>query len=171
MLAPAPAAKERIFAPADWPRLPSHRDAEPFEDLRAASEAKRIQTGERPRLFLANLGTIEGFAPRAVFAQNLFAAGGLEVLSNAGFATAQEAAAAFRLAQCRIACICASDAAAAEIVMETARALAGAGAKFICFAAPPGDLEAAMREAGIGEFAYPGCNALAILERALARVG
>jgi methylmalonyl-CoA mutase len=167
VLAPAPAFEDRISVPPNWPRLPSHRDAEPYERLRAASEAKHIRTDERPRLFLANLGTIEGFAPRANFVRNLFAAAGLEALNNDGFATAQDAAAAFRLARCSVACICAADAFSLETVTDTARALAEAGAKLICLAAPPDESEAGLRAAGISEFAYPGCDALALLERAL----
>ncbi|WP_407341147.1 methylmalonyl-CoA mutase family protein [Methylocapsa polymorpha] len=168
VLAPAPDVEKPAPTVLQCTPLPSQRDAEPYEILRAASEAERARTGARPRVFLANLGTAEGFSQRSNFARNLFAAAGLEALSCAGFETAQEAAEAFRDARCRIACICAAEAVQAEMVAETAWALAAAAAGRIYLAAQPDEAETALRDAGIADFIYPGCDALAILERALA---
>jgi len=168
VLAPAPKVEEPAPIALQCAPLPSHRDAEPYEILRAASEAERARTGAPPRLFLANLGAAEGFSQRSNFARSLFASAGLEALNLAGFATPQEAAEAFRDACSRIACICASDAVQAEVVIATAQALAAGGARRIYLAAQPDEAETALRDAGIAEFIYPGCNALAILEGALA---
>ena len=42
------------------PSLPSRRDAKPYERLRAASDKHFHETGERPKIFLANLGEPRG---------------------------------------------------------------------------------------------------------------
>lgn len=168
VLAPAPSEKATAPAARQYAPLPSHRDAEPFENLRSAAEAERARTGAWPRFFLVNLGSVADFGPRAIFVQTLFAAAGLEALSGADFESAAEAASAFRRADCRIACICASDATPADMLIAFARALVAADARRVCLAAPPGETEAALREAGVAEFLYPGCDALASIARALA---
>jgi methylmalonyl-CoA mutase len=149
--------------------LACRRDAEPYESLRAASDAALARTGDRPTIFFANLGSLEDFLTPSIFAKNLFEAGGIEAFASAGFIAVQEAVTAFRHSGCRIACICASDAIAPETALATARAIGAAGAALICFAGSPANMEAALREAGVAEFVHPGCNALVILEHALAR--
>jgi len=57
--------------------LPCIRLAEPFEQLRDASDRRLAETGSRPKIFLANLGVPADFSPRANFAVNFFAAGGI----------------------------------------------------------------------------------------------
>ena len=44
------------------------------------------QTGARPKIFLANLGKPADFTARATFAKNFFEAGGIEAVTNDGFA-------------------------------------------------------------------------------------
>ena len=48
--------------------LPSTRTAEPFERLRERSDAYLTRMGERPKVFLANLGPVADFTARAMFA-------------------------------------------------------------------------------------------------------
>ncbi len=43
-------------------------------------------TGTRPKIFLANLGTPADFTARATFAKNFFESGGIEAITNDGFA-------------------------------------------------------------------------------------
>ena len=43
------------------------------------------KTGARPKIFLANLGTLAEFTARATFAKNFFEAGGIEAVANDGF--------------------------------------------------------------------------------------
>ena len=52
----------------------SKRCATPPTDARA--------TGSRPKVFLANLGTLADFTARATFAKNFFEAGGIEAVAN-----------------------------------------------------------------------------------------
>jgi methylmalonyl-CoA mutase len=166
VLEPAPAGANESPARA---ALPSRRDAEPYEILRAASDEQFRKTGERPKIFLANLGRPQGFAAAAAFAVNFFAAAGIEALSNEGFEAPQKAAEAFGACGCKIACICAPRAVSTQTLKEAARALLGAGAARIYLAGrEPGEAETALLEAGVTEFICPGGDALAILGETLA---
>jgi methylmalonyl-CoA mutase len=167
VLEPTPAAANESPAAGDCVPLPTRRDAEPYEILRAASEEQFRKTGERPKLFLANLGRPQGFKAAAAFAVNFFAAAGIETASQEGIETLQEAA--FRASGCKIACICAPLAVSMQTLIEAARALLGAGAARIYLAGrDPGETAAALRAAGIAEFIWAGGDALAILGDALA---
>ncbi len=169
VLEPTPAAANESRAAGDCVPLPSRRDAEPYEILRAASEEHFRKAGERPKIFLANLGRPQGFATASAYAVNFFAAAGIEAASNEGFETPQEAADAFRASGRKIVCICAPGAASMQTLSEAARALLGAGAVRIYLAGrEAGDAATALREAGVAEFICAGFDALAILGEALA---
>ena len=89
-------------APASYPvniqyaPLPAIRLAEPFEKLRDASDRALAKTGARPKIFLANLGTPAEFNARAAFAKNFFEAGGIEAVTNDGFASDEAMTKAFK---------------------------------------------------------------------------
>jgi methylmalonyl-CoA mutase len=145
--------------------LAPHRLAEPFEALRDASDAALARDGVRPRIFLANLGPIAAFSARATFAKSLFEAGGIEALGNEGFASAEDAAKSFGASGARLACLCSSDEIYATMAEAAARALRDAGA-LVSMASRPGAREADWRAAGVEDFIYAGCDALAALRRA-----
>jgi methylmalonyl-CoA mutase len=163
--------QEGLIAPQDGLRaqaLPSQRLAEPYEALRDRADA----AAERPVVFLATLGPVADFTARAGFARNLFEAGGLAVTVGEGFAREggtdlAALVAAFKASGARLACLCGSDAAYAAEGVSAARALTAAGAT-VWLAGRPGELEAALNEAGVGSFIYAGCDAVAMLTEALA---
>ncbi|QOZ35470.1 methylmalonyl-CoA mutase family protein [Bradyrhizobium sp. CCBAU 53421] len=146
------------------------RLAEPFEALRDKSDAARKAHGTRPKIFLANLGTPADFTARATFAKSFFETGGIEAVDSEGFADAAALAVAFRASGAAMACICSSDKVYAVSATEAAKALHGAGARHIYLAGRPGELEAALRAAGIGEFVFAGGDALATLRDAYRRM-
>jgi methylmalonyl-CoA mutase len=162
-LAPIAAPKESAVA-VTTAALPRIRLAEPFERLRDASDRILAQTGARPKIFLANLGTTSDFTARATFAKSFFEAGGIAAITNDGFASLEAMAAAFRASGAKLACLCSSDAAYESEAGEAARALAGAA--HIYLAGRPRAQEAALREAGVGTFVFAGCDALATLTAA-----
>ncbi|HMM49327.1 MAG TPA: hypothetical protein PKE32_06915, partial [Miltoncostaeaceae bacterium] len=127
--------------------------------------------GGRPAVFLANLGTVADHTARATFAANLFAAAGIEVRQGSDADDDARVAEAFAASDARLACICSSDDVYAERAAAVARSLARAGAVRIYLAGRPGDGEAALRQAGVHEFAYVGCDALALLTGALDVLG
>jgi methylmalonyl-CoA mutase len=155
--------------------VPVIRLAAPFEALRDAADVLREQYGTGPRIFLANLGRIADFTARAMFAKNLFEAGGFEAVANDGFADTaggtdiDALADAFRRAGTPAACLCGSDAGYAAEALLATRALRAAGAASVWLAGRPGEDEAALREAGIEGFVHLGCDALATLNAAHAK--
>lgn len=155
-LSAASLAVAKAFAPV--------RNAETFERLRDRAEA----TSPRPRVFLANYGPLAAFNARATFARNLFEAGGIEALGNDGFDDAQSLAEAFAQSGAPLACICSSDEFYVQAAADCASALRAAGAGMVYLAGRPGENAEALRLAGVGRFAYAGCDAEALLDEALA---
>ncbi len=163
VLAPAPAQGS-----VPEGALPSRRLAEPYEALRDASDAILDRTGRRPRVFLANLGPLSAFNTRATFARNAFEAGGIEAVTNEGFPDHAALAAAFRESGTPLACLCSSDAVYAEEAVPAAEALRAAGATTLYLAGRPGDLEPALRAAGVAHDLYAGCDLVTLLGQAQA---
>lgn len=152
------------------PPLPSIRLAEPFEALRDKADAFAAEHGKRPQVFLATLGTIADFTARAGFARNLFEAGGLAAPGHDGFARngATDIAAlvaAYQASGAKLACLCGSEAGYAAEAVAAAQALAVAGAS-VWLAGRPGELEAALNNAGVSSFIQAGGDVLAALEAA-----
>ncbi|MGE0522409.1 MAG: methylmalonyl-CoA mutase family protein [Variibacter sp.] len=154
--------------------LPRIRLAAPFERLRDVSDTVLARTGARPKVFLANLGRPADFIPRATYAKNFFETGGIEAVTNDGFAAARAPAgeastdlaalvAAFKASGAKLACLCSSDDVYAREAQEAAKALAAAGGAHIYLAGRPRDLEQPLRTAGVATFIYVGCDVLATL--------
>jgi methylmalonyl-CoA mutase len=154
----APTAQQRPNA-CTFESLPQIRLAEPFEQLRDASDRAR----PRPKIFLANLGKPADFVARATFAKNFFEAAGIEAIGDESFATPADMAAAFANSGATLACLCSSDEGYATNADIAAQALMSAGAKHIYLAGRPKNIPPAVRKAGVKEFIYAGCDALAIL--------
>ncbi len=163
-VAPVVIPKE-IAATVTTEPLPSIRMAEPFERLRDASDRLLAKTGARPKVFLANLGKLSDFTARAMFAKNLYEAGGIEAPSNDGFKGQAEMIAAFKASGAKLACLCSSDKVYQTQAAETARALTEAGA-IVHLAGRPGDNEGPWRAAGAKSFVFMGCDVLATLKAA-----
>lgn len=168
---PHPVAEDGADTAISCEPLVAARLAEPFEALRDAADAHADRTHARPRIFLANLGTIPEFNARATFAQNFFAAGGIEALGNDGFTASGEVGRAFSKSGAKAACICSSDANYALLAEAAAQALKSAGATHVWLAGRPGDKLEAYRAAGIDAFIYTGCDAVATLRAAHGALG
>jgi methylmalonyl-CoA mutase len=157
-------AKPPQFDPSDR-RLPAGsfapiRSAEPFEQLRAKAEA-----AGSPRVFFANLGALAEFGPRAQWARNLFASGGVDSIGpEEAHATMETLIEAFRITKARVAVITGTDARYAEHAENAAQRLKAAGADWVILAGKPGEREAALRKAGVDQFIFAGQNALGELE-------
>ena len=146
--------------------LPPMRLASLFEALRDKSDAILRRAGNRPKVFLANLGTPADFTARATFAKSFFETGGIEAVDTEGFTDPATLAAAFKASAAGLACLCSSDKVYAAQAADAAKALQSAGARNIYLAGRPGDLEAPFRAAGVSHFIYAGGDALAMLQEA-----
>jgi methylmalonyl-CoA mutase len=152
-------------------RLHSRYFAEPFEQLRAASDAWQAAHGKRPSAFLANMGPLAHHTARATYAKNFFEAGGFNVVTTGGFADAAVAAQAFAQSGASIAVICSSDKLYPEIVPPLAAQLKAAGARCVVLAGNPGPNEQAWRAAGVDRFIFIKCDVLATLRELLQEEG
>jgi methylmalonyl-CoA mutase len=168
-LAPAGEAKFKFDA------LPPMRLAAPFERLRDRSDQILKDSGARPKVFLANLGTAADFTARAAFAKSFFETGGIEAidflassspLPMGGVKDFAALTAAFRASGAVLACLCSSDKIYAEQAVAAAKALQAANAKHIYLAGRPGAQEAALRAAGVNDFVFAGGDALTVLQEA-----
>jgi methylmalonyl-CoA mutase len=157
---------EAVVAPLAPMRL-----AAPFEQLRDAADAVLAREGAPPRIFLAAIGPLSAHGRRVGFARDLFEAGGLEALVDAGAVEAEESAARFAASGAASACLCGSDEAYGECAERFAAALKAAGARHVVLAGKPGANEAALRAAGVDDFIFAGCDAVAAIERTFGRLG
>ena len=152
--------------------LPIRRFAEPFERLRDAVD-EAVSDGSvagRPVVFLAALESLAVATPRVAFSENLLAAAGIK--SEIGAGEADEIAKVFSESEASIAVLCSTDKIYAEQVPVTAAALREAGCEWIYLAGrPKGDLAALVEATGIDGTIYAGCDAVALLEEMLERLG
>jgi len=156
---------ERRVAPSEEDStggLPRVHYAEAFERLRDRTDAYLDENGRRPRVFLATLGPVAANTARAMFAANLFAAGGIESV-NPG--APEEVVAAFAESGASVACVCGNDAAYAEQADTLAKALTEAGAKAVLLAGKPGD------HPDVAGYVHAGCDAVAVLNSTLETLG
>lgn len=163
--APAVRGKEMVRP------LAPHRLAEPFEALRDAADAHAQKTGQELKVFLASLGPVIEHTARSTWIKNYLAAGGIAALTSDGYASAEEAAQAFKASGATAACICSSDALYAEHAEATAKALKQAGARLVLMAGRQGDREAALKTAGVDQFLFAGADAVATLKGLQEKLG
>ncbi len=155
----APAlAGEGLVAP-----LVPHRLAAPFEDLRDASDHVSARAGHTPTVFLASLGSVADHTVRTTWVKNQLAVAGIASLISDGYASLEDAVAAFKSSGARTACVCSSDAIYAVRAASTVKALIEAGAERVLLAGQPGELEAGLRAAGVDQFLFAGQNAIEVL--------
>ncbi len=144
------------------PLIP-HRLGEAFEELRDKADAAFAKTGQRPRVFLANLGAIVDHNTRSTWTWNFLAAGGIDGLNSDGYADAGAAAAAFKESGASVACLCSSDEIYEKEGEAAAKALKAAGAKTLYMAGRPGENAAAFESAGVDGFFFAGQDEVAKL--------
>jgi methylmalonyl-CoA mutase len=151
--------------------LAVRRLAEPFEALRAAAEAHTARTGAPATVFVACLGDLASHGARATWITNFLAAGGVAAARSQPVASADDAAAAFRLSGATIACICGADAAYGDLAAAVAGALKSAVAQRVYLAGRVNDIEAELRAAGVDAFIFAGVDAIAMLGEIHAALG
>src|SRR5262249_8324422 len=147
----SPVALPSSSAPTFEP-LPRIRLAEPFEELRDASDRMLARTGSRPKVFVANLGTPADFTARATFAKNFFPPAGMGAQDTDGSATRDAMIEAFKASGAKLACLCSSDEVYRREAADAAAALKNAGASHIYLAGRPGEQGTALRSAGVATF-------------------
>lgn len=141
------------------PDAVGYRHAKGFEALRHAAQKAK------PKVFLACIGEMADFTPRANFATNLYNAGGLSAVSGEGGTDAAAIAEAFKKSNAKIAVICGSDTDYDDHADAVAAALADMGATHIALAGKPRDTDQ------IDDYCFAGCAALSYLTNIHAKLG
>ncbi len=158
-------ACETLLERSDLLPETSTRAAEPYEALRAASDRALARVRARPPVFLANLGALAEYNARASWAQNFFAAGGIEVFDEGGYTDADSVARSFQRSPAPVACICASPA-TLRVLPGVPGALRRAGAVAVYLVADADALKDLPEDdkRAVDRIIYEGCNMLTILE-------
>lgn len=144
-------------------RLPLRRPADSFENLRAKSDEVLINTGERPSIFLVNIGTPAEFTARATFAKNFFEAGGIVAIPGDGGDSVESLVKQFASANASIAVLCGTDEQYAMTGTAIISALKEADCKRVYLAGPP---KAAPDGSGVDDFAFMGADVIKTVSRA-----
>ena len=147
------------------------RLAEPFERLRDKSDDLLTRTGVRPKVFLANFGTAADFTARATFARSFFDSGGIEAIDYEGFDDPAPSPPRSRLPARSASASARPTGSMPGRPLLPPRPFTQAGAKHIYLAGRPGEQEAALRDAAVGDFIFAGGDALATLRDAYRLIG
>lgn len=103
-----------------YKKLLPYRAAQPYEELRLATERWVKNGHKRPSVFLLTMGNLAMLRARAGFATNFFGCAGYEIIDNPGFSTVEEGVTAALLSKSEIVVICSSDDEYPVIVPEIA---------------------------------------------------
>ena len=137
----------------------------PFEALREAADRRTEETGTRPSIYLAGIGKLADYGPRATWTRNLLAVAGIgangadaDMISLDDLAAAARASSAGEATPLVI--LCGTDAAYADHAVALAEKLNGApdDSAALWLAGKPGDLEADLTAAGVTRFIFAGCD-------------
>ena len=150
----------------DAASITAHRLGEGFEALRDASDAWAEAHGQRPRVFIAALGTPAAHGARVDFTRNYLAAGGIEAIDGQG--APDEIAAAFTASGLDLVIICGSD--NLYEAEGAAMAVALSGASWLGLAGRPANADV-LRAIGIETFIHAGDDCLGTLRAIHAKLG
>ena len=131
--------------------LEIRRAVEHFEALRKASAEFKEKNGHGPKVFLATMGPLVQHKIRADFIRGFFEVGGFEVVYPNGFATAEDAAKAFKESGAKYAVICSTDDTYPELVPSVSKAIKEIAPESVVYMAgiPAAELEEGFKAAGM----------------------
>ena len=145
--------------PAPTVTQAGYRYADKFEALRDLAE--RV----KPKVYLACLGDAATFTPRANFAANTYATGGIHAVTGLGGLDIAVIAQEFTESGAKIAVVCGSDDDYETHAGELAEALRNAGAAHLALAGRPRDI------AAIDDYCFAGGPTLSFVQNVLAHLG
>lgn len=137
--------------------LAFRRRSRAFDELREITD-RLASAGRRPSVALYTLGPRKEHGPRADFARDFFAAGGIESVVVAADDTVVDSPLADGVV------LCGADARYPEEVPALAARLRERGARRIFLAGRGGEHEERFRRAGVDTFLYLGCDLVEVLE-------
>jgi methylmalonyl-CoA mutase len=152
--------------------LKIHRASEGFEEIRDAVEVYKEKKDCRPKLFLANMGSLSQYKARADFSKGFFEVGGFDVIYPKGFNTSEAAVNAALKSEARVMVICSTDETYPELVPPITKAIKDKKSDIVVvLAGNPKDQIEEYRKSGVDEFIYLGADAHLILLNILRKIG
>ena len=153
-------------------KLSLTRIAEPFEEMRKTVSEFSKKTGGKPKVFLANFGTVKQYKGRADFSRGYFEVGGFEIIYPDGFNDIEAMVSASIKSNAEIIVLCSDDKTYPEFVEQFSKSLKKQKPNIsIVLAGFPGKDEERYREWGLDDFIFMGSNLFAILESLLKKIG
>lgn len=152
--------------------LKIHRVSGGFEEIRDSVEIYKEEKGYRPKLFLANMGSLSQYGARADFSKGFFEVGGFDVIYPKGFNTSEAAVNAALKSEAGIVVICSTDEAYYELVPLITKAIKDKKSDIVVvLAGNPKDQIEEYRKSGVDEFIYLGADVHLILLNILRKIG
>jgi len=152
--------------------LKQFRFAEGFEALRIASENYRQKTSNKPKIFLANMGSFKQFKARADFSRAFFEVGGFEIVYTKGFTNTDDCVNAAIESKAHVVVICSTDETYPELVPPIVKGIKEKSKNTaIILAGYPKDQIEEHKKTGVDDFIYMGADAHLILSNLLKRIG
>jgi len=141
------------------------RGTKAYETLREKALAYKTQKGERPKVFLANMGPVKQHKARADFTTGFLEPGGFQVVSNDGFDNVENAIEATISSGANIVVLCSTDDTYPELVPEFTKSLKTQQPEMtIVIAGYPKDHIEHFKEIGVDAFIHLKANNLELLK-------
>ena len=151
--------------------LKQFRIAEMFEELRIASEKFKKQTGNKPKVFLATMGSLKQFKARADFSRAFFETGGFEIVYPNGFDKTDEAVKSAIESKAQVVVICSTDDTYPEIVPAIVKGIKEKSKDVVVILAGyPKDQIEEHKKSGVDDFIYLGADAHQILSSLIKKI-
>lgn len=151
--------------------LKQFRLAEMFEDLRIASENYKKKTGNKPKIFLATMGSLKQFKARADFSRAFFEVGGFEIVYPNGFASTDEAVKSAIESKAKVVVICSTDDTYPELVPQVVKGIKEKSKDVsVILAGYPKDQIEEHKKKGVDDFIYLGADAHNVLSTLLNKI-
>ncbi len=152
--------------------LKIRRASEGFEELRNSALSYKDKTGELPKVYLANWGSIKDYKARADFSKGFFEVGGFEVIDPKGSTSVQEIVSDTIASETSVVTICSTDNNYETVVPELAKELKNKKSDIqIILAGFPKEKIEEYKNAGVDDFIFLGADAMEKLTNLLNKIG
>ena len=148
------------------------RLAEGFEELKITSENFKKKTGNKPKIFLANMGSLKQFKGRADFSTAFFEVGGFEIVYPKGFTNPDDTIMMAIDSKAQVVVICSSDETYPDLVPPIVKGIKEKSKDIVVLLAGyPKDQIEEHKKSGIDDFIYLGADAYLVLSTLLKKIG
>lgn len=157
---------------SDFIPLTLFRGSELFEKIRFNTEKYANETGNRPKVFLLQLGNLRMRRARANFAYNFFGCAGFEIIDNSGFETVEIGVKTALQSNAQIVVVCSSNEEYAELVPGAVKKLREKKPDILVVVAGFTEkLESELKDISIDDFIHAGSDAVEFLARYQNKLG